>query len=46
VLSLVEVVVSSGCGDIPGQQLFDAVGGVLGDAREHVAQVSPRPHTI
>lgn len=31
--------VGAGCSDIPGQQLFDAVDGMGGEAREHVAQV-------
>jgi len=30
------------CGDVPGQQLFDAINGVVGDAGEDVAQVSFR----
>lgn len=34
-----------GC-DVPGQQLVDAVDGVIGDASEHLAQVRLRIESV
>lgn len=45
VLPLLGVLVS-GCGDIPGQQRFNAVDGMVGDAREHVAQLAFGVETV
>jgi hypothetical protein len=46
VLLLARAVVRTGGGDIPGQQLFDAVDGMVGDARKHIAQVALGVETI
>jgi len=37
---------SCGAANVPGQQLLDAVDGVIGDAGQHLAQISFRVKAV